>query len=92
MPQPVTPLFLERGSYRRRRMMDAVRLLVVLGAGLWMIPVIWPTDDMATDHAVPMSRALLYVFGVWFALISGSFLLTAQVRRMPPQADDSGRS
>ena len=73
-------MFLERKSYRRRRMMDALRLVAVLGVVLWLIPVIWPSE--ATDSAEPlkMSRALYYVFGVWAGLILLSALLALFLR------------
>ena len=35
---PGSPLFLERRSYRFRRMMDAVRLLPLLVLAFWMVP------------------------------------------------------
>lgn len=65
-------LFLERRNYRFRRMMDAVRILPVLGFGLWMIPIMWPTarvPDSEAEAGIPMSTALTYVFGVWVVLI-----------------------
>lgn len=69
------PLFLERGSYRERRLLDAVRLVVVLGALLWIIPVLWPNEGAAQ---VPMSTALFYVFGVWVVLIVISAVLASR--------------
>ncbi|WP_298917550.1 hypothetical protein [uncultured Roseobacter sp.] len=90
MAKPGTPLFLERDGYRRRRMMDAIRLLVILGAGLWMIPLLWPTQGVADGQAVPTSKALLYVFGVWWALIAISAYLARRLGRIPAQTDDTG--
>ncbi|WP_339766138.1 hypothetical protein [uncultured Pseudosulfitobacter sp.] len=81
---PSSPVFLERRSYRRRRMQDAQRLLPVLGMLLWMVPVLWPTRD-ETGH-VTMSAAIYYVFGVWCVLIGLSFGLW---RGLKPKADDS---
>ncbi len=75
--QPPTPLFLERRSYRRRRLMDALRLLPLVGVLLWMLPLFWPSEA-ATDAAlepVPMSRAVIYVFLVWLGLICAAFAL-----------------
>lgn len=90
MAKPGSPLFLERGSYRQRRVMDAVRLLVFLGAGLWMVPLLWPVPGGPEAPAVPMSRALLYVFGVWCGLIVVSFFLSDRLRRMPASSDKAG--
>lgn len=80
MAQDKAPLFLERGTYRRRRMMDAVKLVVVLGTGLWMMPVIWPVPEAEGAPSVSMSNALYYVFGVWLILIVISFLLSSRLR------------
>lgn len=74
------PLFLERSSYRKRRMMDAVKLLALLGACLWMVPVLWPSSDQPGTEPIAMSRALFYVFGVWTLLIVFSAFLMRKVR------------
>ncbi|MEM6305811.1 MAG: hypothetical protein AAF744_13920 [Pseudomonadota bacterium] len=64
------PLFLERARYRRRRLMDAIRLLPFLGLGLWMVPLMWPLPDNARDVApLSMADALVYVFGIWVCLV-----------------------
>ncbi|WP_299657370.1 hypothetical protein [uncultured Tateyamaria sp.] len=66
-----TSLFLERRSYRRRRMMDALRLLPVVGVLLWILPVFWPSanDAAGAPPPVAMSGAVTYVFVVWAGLI-----------------------
>jgi len=79
-------VFLERQTYRRRRMLDAVRLLPIFGALLLAIPMMWPQrgpatgSQLAADGAeagafVPMSDAIAYVFIVWAGLIAVSALL-----------------
>lgn len=88
VPQPGTPLFLERSSYRQRRMMDAVRLVAILAAGLWMIPLLWPSQSV-DGEAVRMSRALLYIFGVWCAVIAISAVLSMRVRHVE-EGDTTG--
>lgn len=65
-PQPV---FLEPHTYRRRRLMDGARILPVLGAILWMIPLFWPSGASQTEGPVSTSSAMLYIFAVWFGLI-----------------------
>jgi bacteriorhodopsin len=60
-------------------MMDALRMMALLGVLLWMIPVIWPNGTSGDAAAVPMSRALFYVFGVWILLI---LLAAGMVRLM----------
>lgn len=59
----IGPVFLEKASYRRRRIVDAVRLLPVLGMLLWAVPVLWIHGETTN------SSALIYVFGVWIALM-----------------------
>lgn len=86
MAREPLPLFLERGVYRRRRMMDALRLLTVLGVVLWLIPALWPNDPSSGAQTMPMSRALFYIFGVWAALIAISAVLAIRLRR--PEGSD----
>ncbi len=80
MARRQAPLFLERASYRRRRMTDALRLIVFLGFLMWMIPVVWPTGSGSNEASVPMSHALFYIFGVWVLLIALAFLLASKLR------------
>ena len=81
---PRTPIFLEKRSYRRRRMMDAVRLLPFLGLMLWMVPLLWPVPEAGAvaegAPAMPMSVALRYLFGVWLLLILASWALWRRTR------------
>lgn len=68
-------VFVERRSYRRRRVIDAIRLLPVVGALLWMVPLLWRDDDTG---GVTMSDAIIYIFGVWLVLV----LVTAILARL----------
>ncbi|SDF85817.1 hypothetical protein [Sulfitobacter delicatus] len=81
---PRTPIFLEKRSYRQRRMMDAVRLLPFLGLMLWMVPLLWPVPVAGVvaeaAPAMPMSVALRYLFGVWLLLIFASWALWRRTR------------
>lgn len=76
------PLFLERSSYRRRRLADAARMLPVLALVLILLPVWW------VPEAVSLTDGALWLFGLWAALI----LLTAALHlalsdaRHPPGA------
>ncbi|GHH01994.1 hypothetical protein [Pseudodonghicola xiamenensis] len=63
-------VFLERQSYRRRRLMDAARLLPVLGALLFAVPLIWPRAGQ--PGAVQSSHGVIYIFTVWAVLILGN--------------------
>lgn len=81
---PQQKLFLERKSYRMRRLMDAVRLVPVLGLGLWLLPLMWsqPADP---GGGVQLSTALTYLFGVWIGLVAAVFLLWLRTRAFTDQ-------
>lgn len=76
------PIFLERSGYRQRRLMDAMRLLPVLGVMLWIFPMFWPTGpvELAASEAVSMSSAVTYVFSVWAFLIATTCALRGILR------------
>ena len=74
------PVFLERRSYRQRRMLDAVRILPVFGTLLWLLPLFWPTIAGSQAGQVSLSGAVTYVFGVWLFLIVCSLLLSRSLR------------
>lgn len=58
-------VFFERRTYRRRRIIDATRLLPVLGVVLFLIPLLWQGEDGARTTDV-----MLYIFAIW-ALLAG---------------------
>jgi len=62
-------IFLERQRYRQRRLVDGLRLVPVLGAWLFMLPLLWPVAVADAASAKSMSSALVYVFWVWVILI-----------------------
>ena len=70
-----TQVFLQKAGYRQRRLQDAAKLVPVLGAVLWMMPLAWQSN--APGEAKNAS-ALLYIFGVWVLLI----VLTAVLSRL----------
>ena len=74
------PVFLERQSYRRRRLNDAARLLPLRAAGLFAVPLLWPQGEDGAA-AIPMSSAILYVFAIWAALIVVAALFGFAARR-----------
>ncbi len=84
MRPPAPPLFLERRSYRQRRVRDAARLLPLLGVVLWLMPLMFAADG---DPA-PTSRAMIYIFGVWLGLIAAAAALTLG---LDPATDDSAQ-
>lgn len=74
-------LFLERKSYRQRRVRDAARLMPFLGALLWGVPVLWAPPG---PYGISTSKAMLYIFGVWLGLVVISLALS---RWLEPDAD-----
>lgn len=79
-PAAPPPVFLERQSYRRRRLIDAARLLPILGGVLFAIPLLWPRGQGGGADPVPTSSASLYIFAVWAGLIVLSGLFGYLVR------------
>lgn len=62
MAESREPVFLERESYRRRRIGDAGRLLPVMGLVLMMVPALWASEHRTAEVGV-------YIFTVWAFLI-----------------------
>lgn len=93
-------LFLERRTYRMRRLMDAVRMLPVLGLLLWMVPLLWPTSATMPVSApgpdavaVSTGSALRFIFGVWLGLIGLALVLWLRSRHAinRPEISDMAR-
>jgi hypothetical protein len=83
MARPTQPLFLARSSYRQRRLRDAARLLPLAAALLWLLPLLWARGP----DGVSTATVLLYLFGVWIALILATFVLS---RLIGPDTDPTG--
>lgn len=80
MKRSRAPLFLQRGSYRKRRLRDAARMLPILGAILVLLPILWsPGKTAQADTAVDG----IYLFVVWFGLVLVAALMA------PGLADES---
>lgn len=62
-PKP-RPEFLEHDVYRRRRLIDAVKLLPILGLCLFLAPAL-----ILGDGAGSTALRLIYFFVMWAALI-----------------------
>ncbi|TDL79694.1 hypothetical protein E2L08_08805 [Palleronia sediminis] len=65
MTPPAEPPFVDRRLYRRRRLMDAARLLPVLGAVLFALPVL----NAAAPEGASTARTGLFLFAVWGGLV-----------------------
>ena len=75
-PPRRTPMFLERETYRRRRLADAARLVPALGLVLLLLSGLWTTT----------AGAMIYIFTVWAILIVVIGVLSV---RLMPMAEDS---
>ena len=91
MTPPRQPPFLARKTYRRRRMMDAARLLPLLGIFLFLLPILWQprlTPEPDTVHGV------VYLFGAWTVLVIAARVLARIVMAEPgeerPDDGDEG--
>lgn len=74
MARPTEPIFLARETYRRRRIIDAMRLVPVVGLGFFLLPVLAAGGWSTAGGGV-------YVFAVWFGLIVAAALLTRRLAR-----------
>ena len=76
MRKPAEPLFLARQGYRRRRLGDASRLLPVLGAVLFVAPLVGTVPGGRTTAGTG-----LFLFAVWLALIVAAGVLGRALTR-----------
>jgi len=72
-------LFLGRRSYRRRRLIDAARLLPVLGAFLFLVPLLWQASR-ADAQQLSLAGQTLYLFAVWLGMVCAAGALAAALR------------
>ncbi|WP_333683562.1 hypothetical protein [Pontibaca methylaminivorans] len=78
-------VFHERRIYRHRRGRDAARLLSVLGAILFALPLLW--ERAGADGAVAMSTAVIYLFTAWAGLVLASFWVGFGARHWEQDGD-----
>ncbi|WP_306113632.1 MULTISPECIES: hypothetical protein [unclassified Roseovarius] len=85
------PVFVERRTYRRRRLVDAARLLPVLGVALICLPLLWISDTGTTTST---TYAMIYFFGLWVALVVVTGLLAKYLKEGTDlrAEDDNGSS
>jgi hypothetical protein len=59
-------LFLPRPEYRRRRLVDAARLLPVFGGFLILLPILWAPGD---GQVRATAWDGIYLFAIWAVLV-----------------------
>ena len=74
MRRPRAPVFLERRSYRRRRLGDAARLLPLFGLVLVLLPLLWSPDTTGAARLTAWEG--VYLFAVWAVLILVAAILS----------------
>ena len=80
------PLFLPRPEYRRRRLVDAARLLPVFGGFLLLLPILWaPSATEARDTASDG----IYLFVIWAVLVCVAAGLAPGLAKASDADDDA---
>ena len=76
--------FLERDSYRQRRVRDAARMVPIFAAVLMLLPLMW---SRKTPEQSLTSSGIYYIFGLWIVLIVVSFFLSRVLRFVSAEGD-----
>lgn len=74
MRRPRNQLFLERRSYRRRRLGDAARMLPVFGLILILLPIFWDPATADAPRSTTWDGEFLFV--VWAVMIAVAGVLS----------------
>lgn len=78
MARPDEPVFLERQSYRRRRLTDAAKILPIIGLVLMFLPLLWGGEGRTAG-------GLVYIFAVWAILICVGGALSFRLSDSEPE-------
>jgi hypothetical protein len=82
MQPPRAPVFLARETYRRRRLIDALRLLPVIGLFMFLLPLVG-----GTGYVRSTAQSGFFIFAGWFVLIFATWLLGRLLARAPGAGD-----
>lgn len=75
-----SPLYLARASYRRRRLIDAQRLLPIFLFLLYLVPLLW--GGAGSDEPVGGGvRGYVHVFTVWIGAIVAAGMIARALMR-----------
>lgn len=89
MSTPRSTVFLERQTYRRRRLIDWIRILPIIGLILFLVPLLWPVDG---SKATSSADALVYIFLVWFVLVIAAGVSARALKNAEEDDDDRDAS
>ncbi len=78
-------MFVARSTYRHRRTTDAAALLPILGALLFVLPLLWLGND---GGAARTSHVMIYIFVVWAVLVILSAVIARNLRADPEARED----
>ncbi|MCZ7675073.1 MAG: hypothetical protein M5U35_03055 [Roseovarius sp.] len=90
-------LFVQRRTYRRRRLADGARLLPLVGAVLFMIPLLWQGAEPSGGETPALrdgertARVMTYLFLVWLGLAVLSGVLSRYLRSDADEGGTAGR-
>lgn len=81
MKEPAPTQFLDLKTYRRRRLMDAAKLLPLIGAAVFGFPLV----NLFVDPNAPgaLGATAIYLFSVWLVLIVCAAILARRLRENP---------
>ncbi|MCL3880800.1 hypothetical protein [Marivita sp. GX14005] len=80
------PVFHEKRTYRRRRLIDAARIAPVAVLFLWLLPLIWPQTE---GTGLRSATALVYIFTVWALVILCNLVLSRRLGSGPERDEDA---
>ncbi len=81
--------FLERQSYRRRRLIDTIRVVPVIGGVLWAVPLLWLKSEDGGE--IGTSGAIVYLFLVWLLLVLIGGWLARSLKHSDAEETERGR-
>jgi len=82
-PTRQPPLYSERDTYRRSRLIDASRLVPLLLFVLWLLPLLGGYQAGRAGAGQGLG-VIIYVFGTWIAGIAITFHLNRRIKRATP--------
>ncbi len=91
MTPPRPSQFLARDSYRLRRLMDAARLLPVLGLVLFLLPLLRGSDTPDAVATPATAQEAVFLFLVWGGLVLAALLMSLGLRHaldLPARRDE----
>ena len=72
---------------RRKRLLDAGKVVPFLGLFLIMLPLVWP--ETGSDGEVATSAAIQYLFACWVLLIIAAAFFSYRVARLSDSDEET---